>query len=326
MKLLVTGGAGFIGSNFIRYWLETHPEDQIANLDALTYAGNLENLRGIDESRYTFVHGDITDPEAVRRAMDEVGTVVHFAAESHVDRSIADSSVFVRTNVLGTHTLLEEARRRGDQIKRFHHISTDEVFGSLPLETDEQFHEETRYTPRSPYAASKAASDHLVRAYFHTYNLPTTISSCANNYGPYMYPEKFIPVMIVNALQDKPVPIYGDGLNVRHWMHVLDHCKAIDAILTRGIPGETYCLGGHEDSERPNIEVAKTVLNILQKPQTLLTFVEDRKGHDRRYSTSDAKARRELHWKPETTFDTGVESMVRWYIEHEDWWRPLLRP
>jgi dTDP-glucose 4,6-dehydratase len=325
MKLLITGGAGFIGSNFIRYWLDTHPEDEIVNLDALTYAGNLENLKGIDESRYTFIQGDIAEPEIVHRAMEGVDTVVHFAAESHVDRSIDHSAVFVRTNVLGTHTLLEEARRRGDQIKRFHHISTDEVFGSLPLDTDDQFHEETRYTPRSPYAASKAASDHLVRAYFYTHNLPVTISSCANNYGPYMFPEKFIPVMIVNALQDKPIPIYGDGLNVRHWMHVLDHCKAIDAILERGKAGETYCLGGHEDSEKPNIAVAKAVLDFLQKPHSLISFVEDRKGHDRRYSTSDVKARRELGWKPETNFHDGVGAMVRWYIEHEDWWKPLIK-
>ncbi len=322
MKLLVTGGAGFIGSNFIRYWLEQHPEDDIVNLDALTYAGNLANLKGIDESRYSFVHGDIRNTEYVSRAMEGVDVVVHFAAESHVDRSIDGGRVFLETNVIGTFNLLEEVRRREKQIKRFHHISTDEVFGSLELDGPEKFDENSKYDPRSPYSASKAASDHLVRAFCHTHDLPFTISNCSNNYGPYHHPEKLIPLMITHALQDKSLPVYGDGLNVRDWIHVTDHCRGIEAILEKGRVGETYCLGG--DSEVPNIEVVKAILRHLDKPETLISFVEDRKGHDRRYAIDSAKARRELGWQPQYTFETGLKHTVEWFLANRDWWEPLL--
>ena len=323
MRLLVTGGAGFIGSNFIRYWLANHPNDQIVNLDVLTYAGNLENLRDLEnDPRYTFMRGDICDPATVTRAMEGVDTVVHFAAESHVDRSIENSQAFLRTNVMGTHTLLEEARRLGGQIKRFHHVSTDEVFGALSLEDPNRFTEHTPYAPRSPYSASKAASDHLVRSYFYTYGLPITVSNCSNNYGPYHFPEKFIPLMIVNAIDNKPLPIYGDGLYVRDWIHVEDHVRGIEAILMKGRIGETYCLGGN--AEPANIDVAKKILDLLGKPHTLLTYVEDRKGHDRRYSINDQKARTELGWVPQRDFDQGLKQTVDWFVSREDWWRPLL--
>jgi dTDP-glucose 4,6-dehydratase len=322
MKLLVTGGAGFIGSNFVRYWLAAHPADSIVTLDALTYAGNLANLQGVDETRHTFIKGDICDADIVHTAMEGVDTVVHFAAESHVDRSIQGSGIFIRTNVIGTHTLLEEALRRKDQIKRFHHVSTDEVFGALALDDGESFHEGTRYAPRSPYSASKAASDHLVRAYFSTYGLPITISNCSNNYGPYHYPEKFIPLMIVNALRDRSLPIYGDGLYVRDWIHVDDHCRGIEAILQRGNIGETYCLGGY--SEEANITVAKQILGLLSKPESLLTYVEDRKGHDRRYSINDSKAKTELNWHATIPFTEGLAQTVDWYTSNEAWWHPLL--
>jgi dTDP-glucose 4,6-dehydratase len=321
MKLLVTGGAGFIGSNFIRYWLTQHPDDHITNLDALTYAGNLSSLQDIDPAKHRFVHGNICDPVAVHEAMDGVEVVVHFAAESHVDRSITGSAAFIQTNVIGTHTLLEEALKQ-PQLKRFHHISTDEVFGALSLETEEKFHELTRYHPRSPYSASKAASDHLVRAYFYTYGLPVTISNCSNNYGPYHFPEKFIPLMIVRAMRDEPLPIYGDGKYVRDWIHVLDHCRGIEAILEKGKNGETYCLGGN--AEPANIEVAKLILRFLNKPETLLTFVEDRKGHDRRYAIHFDKAKQELNWEPNISFEVGLRTTIEWFLSHPDWWEPLL--
>jgi dTDP-glucose 4,6-dehydratase len=333
MKLLVTGGAGFIGSNFIRYWLSNHPDDHVVNLDALTYAGNLKNLHGINESHYTFIHGDICDPEAVRKAMsgeagsgsagEGVDLVVHCAAETHVDRSIQDGQIFLKTNVMGTHVLLEEAKRRGDQIKRFHHISTDEVFGALKLDDPKKFDEATPYDPRSPYSASKAAADHLVRAYYHTHGVPVTISNCSNNYGPYHFPEKFIPLMIVNALRDLPLPIYGDGLNVRDWMHVEDHCRGVEAILLRGKIGATYCLGGQ--AERANLEVAKLILDVLKKPHSLITFVEDRKGHDRRYAIDSRKAMTELGWKPHYAFEDGLRQTIQWYVENHAWWEPLLK-
>lgn len=322
MKLLVTGGAGFIGSNFVRYWLAHHPEDSIVNLDALTYAGNLANLQGLDGTRHVFIQGDICDPEIVHTAMEGVDTVVHFAAESHVDRSINGSAVFVRTNVLGTHTLLDEALRRGEQIKRFHHVSTDEVFGALALDDENVFDERRPYAPRSPYSASKAASDHLVRAYFHTHQLPVTISNCSNNYGPFHYPEKFIPLMIVNAMRDIPLPIYGDGLYVRDWIHVDDHCSGIEAILNHGRVGETYCLGGY--SEEANLDVAKRILDLLGKPHSLLQYVEDRKGHDRRYSINDQKAKSELGWEAAVPFDEGLKRTVEWFRDNPDWWEPLL--
>jgi dTDP-glucose 4,6-dehydratase len=317
--LLITGGAGFIGANFVRYWKTHHPEDMIRVLDVLTYAGNLQNLEGLD---IDFVQGDICDVATVAKAFDDIDTVIHFAAETHVDRSITGSMPFVQTNVLGTLTLLEETKKRSDQIKRFHHISTDEVFGALELGSDEKFSEVTHYDPRSPYSASKAASDHLVRSYYHTHHLPITISNCSNNYGPYHFPEKLIPLMILNAMQDKPLPVYGDGLNVRDWIHVEDHCRGIEAILLKGKVGETYCLGG--DAERANIDVVKRVLVALDKPESLIRYVEDRKGHDRRYAIDSSKAKRELGWEPKKSFEQGLQETVQWYLDHEDWWRPLL--
>lgn len=322
MRLLVTGGAGFIGSNFIRFWLTRHPEDTIVNLDALTYAGNPENVRGLDPDRHIFIHGDIRDVATVQKAMEGVDTIVHFAAESHVDRSINGSRIFLETNILGTHNLLEEVKRRGDQIKRFHHVSTDEVFGALDLDSKERFSEESRHDPRSPYSASKAASDHIVSSYFHTHDLPITISNCSNNYGPYHFPEKLIPLMIVNALRDIPLPVYGDGKNVRDWIHVEDHCAGIEAVLLKGKVGETYCLGGN--AERANIDVVKEILKILDKPKSLIKYVEDRKGHDRRYAIDSSKARTELGWEPKKTFEEGLTETVRWFRENEGWWKPLL--
>lgn len=323
MHLLVTGGAGFIGSNFVRYWLANHPDDQVTNLDALTYAGNPRNLDGIDGTRHTFIHGDIRDVATVERAMDGVEMVVHFAAESHVDRSIDGARIFLETNVLGTHTLLEEVRRRGEQIKRFHHISTDEVFGTLNINSTEKFHEDTPYDPRSPYSASKAASDHIVRSYFHTHGLPVTISNCSNNYGPYHFPEKLIPLMIVNAMRDIPLPVYGDGMNIRDWIHVEDHCAGIEAVLSKGKIGETYCLGGN--AERHNIDVVKQILELTGKPESLIKYVEDRKGHDRRYAIDSSKAKKELGWVPKKTFEQGLKETVEWYKNNENWWKPLVK-
>ncbi|HVM91096.1 MAG TPA: dTDP-glucose 4,6-dehydratase [Verrucomicrobiae bacterium] len=321
MRLLVTGGAGFIGTNFVRYWLAHHPEDTVVNVDALTYAGNPENVRGLDPDRHQFIHGDIRNADDVRRAMQGADMVVHFAAESHVDRSIEGSRIFLETNILGTHTLLEEARRMG--VKRFHHVSTDEVFGALELDEPTRFNEATPYDPRSPYSASKAGSDHLVRAYFHTHGLPVTISNCSNNYGPYHFPEKLIPLMIVNALRDLPLPVYGDGKNVRDWIHVEDHCAGIEAVLLKGKVGETYCLGGN--AERANMDVVKQILKILGKPESLITFVEDRKGHDRRYAIDSSKAKAELGWEPKKTFEQGLEETVAWFRQNESWWKPLLK-
>jgi len=312
MRILVTGGSGFIGSNFIRYWLQRHAEDEIVNLDALTYAGNPDNLKDIeDDTRYTFIHGDICDANMVQRAMEDIDTVVHFAAESHVDNSIAGSLPFVRTNVLGTHTLLEEMKRRGDQIKRFHHISTDEVFGSLGFDDKAVFNEATPYDPRSPYSASKAASDHFCRAYFHTYNLPITISNCSNNYGPFQHAEKFIPVMIRQAMANEPLPVYGEGKNIRDWIHVEDHCRGIEAVLLRGKVGETYCFGGNH--EVTNIDMAKKILHVLGKPESLIHFVEDRKGHDLRYAIDASKAKQELDWEPQVAFEEGLQNTIHWY-------------
>ena len=311
MKILVTGGAGFIGSNFILYMMEEYPDYEIVNLDKLTYAGNLDNLKSVaNNPNYIFIHGDICDREKVREAMSGCDTVVHFAAESHVDRSISGPAVFIQTNVVGTLILLETAREL--DIKRFHHISTDEVFGTLPLDKpEEKFNEETPYSPRSPYSASKAGSDHLVRAYVETYNFPATISNCTNNYGPFQFPEKIIPLFITNALEGKPLPIYGEGKAVRDYLYVLDHCKAVDLIIHKGKIGETYCVGG--DSEKSGLEIADTILDLLNKPRTLKTFVEDRKGHDMRYAMDHSKITRELGWKPSVSFEEGIKKTIEWY-------------
>ena len=319
MKILVTGGAGFIGSNFIRHILQTYPTYEIINLDLLTYAGNLENLKDLENNqRYNFVKGDICDVGVVDELVKKVDTIVHFAAESHVDRSILDSRAFIQTNVIGTHTLLEAARKAGN--KRFHHVSTDEVFGSLGFQ-DAPFCETTSYDPRSPYSASKAGSDHLVRSYFHTYNLPVTISNCSNNYGPYHFPEKLIPLLITNLIQNKKIPIYGDGLNVRDWLFVRDHCKAIDKIIHKGKIGETYCVGGN--CEKTNLEIAEKILNLLGKKTEMIEYVEDRKGHDKRYAINFSKIKNELDWEPEVSFEEGLAKTVTWFVANETWWKNI---
>ena len=323
MNLLVTGGAGFIGSNFILYWLKKYPQDKILNLDKLTYAGNLENLKTVENnSNYAFVKGDICNLSLVDSLIKKynIDTIVHFAAESHVDRSIMDPAPFIKTNVEGTYVLLEAALK--NKIKRFHHISTDEVFGALPLNSKEKFNEKTAYNPRSPYSASKAASDHLVRAYHITYNLPVTISNCSNNYGPYQFPEKLIPLAITNIIEGKKVPIYGDGLYVRDWLYVEDHCKALDLILHKGKIGETYFIGGLT-KDIPNIEVVRKILKIMEKDESYIEYVKDRPGHDRRYAIDWSKINRELSWKPEADFDTGLKLTVDWYLKNKDWWRKI---
>lgn len=319
MKLLVTGGAGFIGSNFILYWMGYHPDDVVVNVDKLTYAGNLENLESVaNNPRYQFIKADITDAGAMASALKDIDIVVHFAAESHVDRSIAEPSPFVVTNVLGTHVLLEAALKAG--VKRFHHISTDEVFGSLELSSKEKFNEETRYDPRSPYSASKAASDHLVRAYYHTYGLPVTITNCSNNFGPFHFPEKLIPLAITNILEGKKVPIYGDGKNVRDWLYVEDHCRAIDLVIKKGRVGETYCIGGlTEDID--NLSVVKKILSLMGESEAKIEFVKDRLGHDRRYAINWTKIHTELGWEPAFDFDTYLANTIDWYKIHESWWK-----
>lgn len=322
MKILVTGGAGFIGSNFVLYMMAKYPNYEIVNLDKLTYAGNSENLTSVEKNpNYTFVNGDICDPVIVRQAMEGCEIVVHFAAESHVDRSITEPGIFVKTNVLGTQVLLDAARELN--VKRFHHVSTDEVFGALPLDKpEEKFTENTPYSPRSPYSASKAGSDHLVRAYAETYGLPTTISNCTNNYGPYHFPEKVIPLFIINAMRNLPLPIYGAGLAVRDYLYVTDHCSAIDLIIHKGRIGETYCIGG--DSEKNGLEVADTILKALNKSESLKTFVEDRKGHDMRYAIDHTKITTELGWKPSVNFDEGIEKTINWYKKNESWWQRII--
>ncbi|NTW89963.1 MAG: dTDP-glucose 4,6-dehydratase [Candidatus Moranbacteria bacterium] len=319
MKLLVTGGAGFIGSNFVHHVLREHPEDEVVVLDLLTYAGNLENLKEAERNpRYRFVKGDIADSEVVDPLVAECDAVVHFAAESHVDRSIIEPAAFVRTNVIGTQVLLDAARNhRG---KRFHHVSTDEVFGALGP-NDAPFSEVTPYDPRSPYSASKAGSDHLVRAYFHTYGLPVTISNCSNNYGPYHFPEKLIPLSITNLLEGKNVPVYGDGKQVRDWLHVEDHCRAIDLVLRKGGIGETYCVGGN--GERENIDIVRTLLDILGQSEDRIEYVKDRPGHDRRYAIDFSKIRNELGWEPSVTLDEGLRQTVEWFKAHEEWWKDV---
>lgn len=320
MKILVTGGCGFIGSNFIHYWLKNHPEDEIFNLDKLTYAGRLENLKDIEgQPNYHFIHGDIVDKELVDKIMSGMEIVAHFAAESHVDNSIKDAAPFILTNLVGTQVLLEAAVKNG--VKRFHHISTDEVFGSLELGSNKKFDEETLYDPSSPYSASKAGSDHLVKAYGCTFGLPVTITNCSNNYGPYQHREKFIPKIIINLLENKKVPIYGDGLNVRDWLYVEDHCRAIDLVLDKGKMGETYCIGGMNDNEEDNLTVVRKILNILGKGEEMIEFVKDRPGHDRRYAIDWGKAKKELGYEPLFGLDEYLEKTVKWYREHERWWK-----
>lgn len=319
MKLLVTGGAGFIGSNFILYWMKRYPDDQIVNLDKLTYAGNLENLRTVEKNpNYKFIQGDICNPKVVEQVMGGVDTVVHFAAESHVDRSIMEPAPFVMTNVVGTQVLLDSALKH--KVKRFHHVSTDEVYGALDLDEKKKFNEETKYDPRSPYAASKAASDHLVRSYFTTYGLPITITNCSNNFGPYQFPEKLIPLAITNLLEDKKVPIYGDGLYVRDWLYVEDHCRAIELVLQQGKAGETYCIGGLT-SDTNNLEVVKKILKILGKNEAMIEFVKDRPGHDRRYAIDWSKIKNELGWEPLHSFDEWLQYTIKWYKQNADWWK-----
>ncbi len=320
MKLLITGGAGFIGSNFVRYWATHHPTDTIINFDKLTYAGNLNNVTGMDIQHYSFIKGDICNRKEVDEAMKQVDTVVHFAAETHVDRSIHDSAPFIQTNIVGTHVLLESALAH--DIKRFHHISTDEVFGALVLGTEDKFNDTTAYNPRSPYAASKAASDHLVRAYHETYGLPITISNCSNNFGPYHFPEKLIPLVITNLLENKKVPVYGDGLYVRDWLYVEDHCRAIELILQKGIIGETYLVGGLTE-DISNIDVVKKILTLMKKDENMIEYVKDRPGHDRRYAVDWSKIQRELGWEPQHTFDEALEQTITWFTENESWWKQV---
>lgn len=319
MKVLVTGGAGFIGSNFILYWIKNHPQDQIINFDKLTYAGNLENLKEVEKKpNYSFVHGDICDASLVNSAMQGVDIVVHFAAESHVDRSIMEPAAFVMTNVVGTQVLLDAAIK--NNVQKFHHVSTDEVFGQLELGSNKKFDENTPYNPRSPYSASKAGSDHIVRAYFHTFGLPITITNCSNNFGPYQFPEKIIPLAITNLMEDKKVPIYGDGLYVRDWLYVEDHCRAIERVLQDGKSGETYCVGG-TTSDINNLDIAKKIVRLLKKNEDMIEFVKDRPGHDRRYAVDWSKIKNELGWEPEHSFDEWLKQTVVWYRDNEDWWK-----
>lgn len=318
-KILVTGGAGFIGSNFIRYWLKANPSDKIINLDKLTYAGNLESLTDISQNpNYTFVQGDICDTDLVDSLLNGVDLIVHFAAESHVDRSIKDSSDFIKTNVEGTRVLLEAAKNNGGI--RFHHVSTDEVFGSLSLR-DPKFNENTPYDPRSPYSASKASSDHLVRAYFHTHNLPITISNCSNNYGPYQFPEKLIPLFITNLIEGKKVPVYGQGQNIRDWIHVEDHNRGVEQIIKKGKIGETYCLGGN--NEIKNIEITQNILQLMGQGEEMIEYVNDRLGHDLRYAIDFSKAERELGWRPQIDFVSGLQDTISWYKNNPAWWQKL---
>jgi len=319
VKILVTGGAGFIGSNFIRYLLNHHPAYTIINIDKLTYAGNLDNLKGVEGNhRYFFVRGDIADSECVTRIIDDgVDAIVNFAAESHVDRSIEDAGIFLKTNVLGTQVLLEAGRRKG--IKRFIQVSTDEVYGSLGPEGS--FTEDSPLKPNSPYAASKTAADLLVRAYHKTFGFPGIITRCSNNYGPYQFPEKLIPLFITNALAQEPLPLYGDGLNIRDWIQVEDHCQAIDLILHQGAIGEIYNIGG--GAEKTNLELTRIILKKLNRPETLIRYVKDRPGHDRRYAIDPGKLKRELGWKPLYTFERGIEETIRWYGENRWWWEKI---
>lgn len=324
MKILVTGAAGFIGSNFVFHMRKAHPEYDIIALDSLTYAGNLETLAPVmEEDHFTFVRCDITDRDGVRKVFEEhhPDVVVNFAAESHVDRSIEDPGVFLRTNILGAQVLMDACREFG--IQRFHQVGTDEVYGDLPLDRPDLFFtEDLPLQASSPYSASKASADLLAMAYHRTYGLPVTISRCSNNYGPYQFPEKLIPLMIANALADKPLPVYGTGENVRDWLYVEDHCRAIDMILENGKVGEVYNIGGH--NERSNLDVVKTILKQLGKPESLITFVGDRKGHDLRYAIDPSKIHGELGWLPETKFDDGIRQTIDWYLNNESWWKNII--
>ena len=324
MKMIVTGGAGFIGSNFIYYMFQAHPEYQIICLDCLTYAGNLSTIqKAMENSKFRFVQASITDREAVYRLFEEEkpDVIVNFAAESHVDRSIENPEIFLDTNIKGTSVLMDACLKYG--IQRYHQVSTDEVYGDLPLDRPDLFFtEETPIHTSSPYSASKAAADLLVQSYYRTYGLPVTISRCSNNYGPYHLPEKLIPLMIVNALHDRKLPVYGDGKNVRDWLYVGDHCCAIDLILQNGRVGEVYNIGGH--NEMQNIEIVKLICKELGKSEELITYVADRKGHDRRYAIDPAKIHGELGWLPETTFAEGIKRTIEWYLENRAWWEPIL--
>jgi dTDP-glucose 4,6-dehydratase len=337
-SIVITGGAGFIGSNFVHHWCENYPEDRVIVLDALTYAGNLHNLATLkDRKNLRFLQGDICDRALVDElfASENIDTVAHFAAESHVDRSILGPGAFVQTNVVGTFTLLESFRQHWlsnhqPDNYRFLHVSTDEVYGSLGLD-DPAFTETTPYAPNSPYSASKAGSDHLARAYFHTYGMPTIITNCSNNYGSYHFPEKLIPLMCINILLGKPLPVYGDGQNVRDWLYVRDHCQALDTVINQGKAGETYNIGGN--NEVKNIDLVRMLCELMNelapdlpvKPaQNLITFVKDRPGHDRRYAIDASKIRTELGWQPQETVEGGLRKTIQWYLDHRDWWQPLL--
>ncbi|MCD7959356.1 MAG: dTDP-glucose 4,6-dehydratase [Ruminococcus sp.] len=324
MTIIVTGGAGFIGSNFVLYMLKNYSEDRIICLDKLTYAGNLSTLQSVmDHPNFRFVKADICDRETVYQVFEEEkpNIVVNFAAESHVDRSIEDPGIFLQTNVMGTAVLMDACRKYG--IQRYHQVSTDEVYGDLPLDRPDLFFTET--TPlhtSSPYSASKASADLLVMAYYRTYELPATISRCSNNYGPYHFPEKLIPLMIINALSDKPLPVYGKGLNVRDWLYVEDHCRAIDLIIHKGKTGEVYNVGGH--NEWRNIDIVKLICKELGKPENLITYVTDRKGHDMRYAIDPTKIHDELGWLPETKFEDGIQKTIQWYLSHLEWWSEII--
>lgn len=324
MKILVTGGAGFIGGNFVHYMVNAYPGDMIVNLDLLTYAGNLETCKPVEgKTNYKFVRGDIADRDFIFALFEKekFDIVVNFAAESHVDRSISDPGIFVKTNVLGTTTLLDACNKFG--IKRYHQVSTDEVYGDLPLDRPDLFFtEETPLHTSSPYSSSKASSDLFVLSYYRTYGLPVTVSRCSNNYGPYHFPEKLIPLMISRALANEPLPVYGDGANVRDWLHVEDHCVAIDLIIRNGRVGEVYNIGGH--NERTNLEVVKTILKALDKPESLIQYVTDRKGHDLRYAIDPKKLETELGWTPKYNFDTGIKQTIEWYLDNKQWWQNIL--
>lgn len=325
MTIIITGGAGFIGSNFIFYMLDKHPKDRFICVDALTYAGNVDTLNPvIDALNFRFVKLDICDRQGIYALFEEEhpDLVVNFAAESHVDRSIENPEVFLHTNIIGTSVLMDACRKYG--IKRYHQVSTDEVYGDLPLDRpDLFFHEDTPLHTSSPYSSSKASADLLVLAYHRTYGLPVTISRCSNNYGPYQFPEKLIPLMIAHAMKDQPLPVYGEGLNVRDWLYVEDHCKAIDLILQNGTVGEVYNIGGH--NEMRNIDIVKLICKYMDKPVSLITYVQDRKGHDMRYAIDPTKIHDELGWLPETRFVDGICLTIQWYLDHQEWWKPLVR-